>query len=409
MNTRRRSRPVLVFVLAALLAAAPAFAVTDTWDGNLPNAGAGDSLLSNALNWADNSAPVSDLVNTDLIFAGTTKLAPNVGAVFSTNSVVFNNTAGAFVFAGLTLNVGAGGITNNDTTTQTFGNVVNFGLATTATVNAASGALTFSNQITAATTLTVDGAFATTFFSVSAGGLIIKQGTGTMSWSSPAATGTDVTVTDGTMTLSGATTFNASSVIAVNGTSDFNINQGATLDGAQLTRATGATLALAAGETLTVQNGGDAILTGSFSNTTASTIAVTGAGSTFSTTSTLSMVGGSTLTVAAGGDVSSGTGSISVGASGGNGTVSVDGSGSSFGGGNLNVGLIGSTGLLTFSNGSTGAFGSLGVNNSATAAIRYRDHGAHRTTLAGDQGMDSRRRTGSRLVQPSPKSFQSRS
>ena len=38
-----------------------------------------------------------------------------------------------------------------------------------------------------------------------------------------------------------------------------------------------------------------------------------------------------------------------------------------------------------------------------------RDDGAYRATLADDQGMDPRRRTGSRLVQPSAETIQSRS
>ncbi len=356
-------KPTILATTIALLLAPSLFAVIESWDGG----GANDNL-NTALNWLDNTAPLSDLVNTDLIFAGTTRLTPNVSVALSTNSVAFNNTAGAFTINGTVLSVGTGGITNNDANTQTFNSSINFGLVATATVNAASGALTFINQITAPIDLTVDGAFATTFFNIQAGGSILKQGAGTMSWGSTVATDVDVTVSVGTMTMSGATTFNSGSVIAVNGTSDLNIDQNVTFNGGQFTRATGATLAVAAGKTLTVQNGADAILTGSFSNTTASTIAVTGVGSTFSTASTLSFLGGSTLTVAAGGDVSSGTGSISIGASGGNGTVSVDGGGSSFGGGNLNVGLVGSTGLLTFSNGSTGAFGSIGVDNSATAA-----------------------------------------
>jgi hypothetical protein len=37
-------------------------------------------------------------------------------------------------------------------------------------------------------------------------------------------------------------------------------------------------------------------------------------------------------------------------------------------------------------------------------ALRHRDLRAYRTTLAGDQGMDSRRRTGPELVQPTPES-----
>ena len=63
--------------LLALLAATPVFAVTDTGDGNLPNAGAGDSNISTGLNWADDSAPVSNIATADLIFAGTTKLTPS--------------------------------------------------------------------------------------------------------------------------------------------------------------------------------------------------------------------------------------------------------------------------------------------------------------------------------------------
>lgn len=51
----------------ALILAARVFAATDTWDG-----GGADNNISTNNNWADKTAPVSDLNNTDLIFAGTT-------------------------------------------------------------------------------------------------------------------------------------------------------------------------------------------------------------------------------------------------------------------------------------------------------------------------------------------------
>ena len=55
--------------------------------------------------------------------------------------------------------------------------------------------------------------------------------------------------------------------------------------------------------TFTVQNGGDATITGAFANSTASTINVTGAGSTFTTTGGLTLNSGSTTTVLAGASI----------------------------------------------------------------------------------------------------------
>ena len=104
-----------------------------------------------------------------------------------------------------------------------------------------------------------------------------------------------------------------------------------------------------------MQAGGDAIFTGSYTNSTASTIVVTGAGSTLSTTSFISL-GSSTFNVAAGGTVSSGAAQINIATFNGNGTVTVDGLGSSLSGGVLNIAQGGNAGSVTFSNGSTGAF-----------------------------------------------------
>ncbi len=106
----------------------------------------------------------------------------------------------------------------------------------------------------------------------------------------------------------------------MNGTSVFDIRDSFTLDGGDLTRASGASVVLAAGKTLRVQDGGDVTITGAYSNTTDSTITVTGTGSTFTGTSSLGFNGGSALNVTAGGDVDA-VGEVSVG-SAGDGTAS---------------------------------------------------------------------------------------
>src|SRR5687768_15448680 len=127
-----------VLIEALLLALPPARAVPDTWDG-----GGVNDLLTLDANWLDNSAPLSDLANTDLIFAGPVRLTPAVLAAFSARSITFNNTAGAFVIQGQPFDVGSFGIVNNDTQTMTFENRVRFSGVANATINAAAGGLNF--------------------------------------------------------------------------------------------------------------------------------------------------------------------------------------------------------------------------------------------------------------------------
>ena len=107
--------PRILTATIALILAPAAFAITDTWDG-----GGADNNLSTNLNWLDNTAPVSDILLTDLVFAGVVRLTPNVSTALSVNSVTFNNTSGAFTIGGTTLPIGSGGITNNDGNTMTF-------------------------------------------------------------------------------------------------------------------------------------------------------------------------------------------------------------------------------------------------------------------------------------------------
>src|SRR5687768_7573281 len=156
----KTSRLLVAGIATLLLAPFAAHALTDTWDGGSPTS----NLLTNDDNWVDNSAPVSDLVNTDLIFAGVTRVTPVVGATFGTRSITFNGTAGAFVISGQRLEIGPGGIVNNDTQTMTFNNLVRFVAGPASVVNASSGGLTFAGTVTVvADVLTVTGAGATSF------------------------------------------------------------------------------------------------------------------------------------------------------------------------------------------------------------------------------------------------------
>jgi hypothetical protein len=348
---------LLTHGLAAFLVSSPVFAGPYTWDGG----SLVDSNLATAANWNPDGAPPSDLVNTNLAFDGVARLTPNFLVPFGANSLTFNNNAAAnpFTFSGNGLGIGTTGIVNYDANPATFGNPVTLGTAST-TFNAANGVLTFNNTIALGTgTLNVNGNQATTLAGPIAGtGLINKTGGGTLTL--PNATlAADVTVGGGNVVINsaGTTVFSSSSVIAVNAGS-FLANGNVALDGAQLTRGA-ATVTLAAGKTLTIQNGGDAIISGSFIQASAATINVTGPGSTFTMAGGSEFRGGSTLNVTTGGSVSNSVNFIDLANSaGGNATVLVDGAGSSFStpGGSY-WGLNGNTATVTFSNGATGSIG----------------------------------------------------
>src|SRR5262245_56311631 len=234
MKTRR----IVIAILVLAFSATRAFTANSTWDGG----SAVNDNLSTAQNWVGDVAPTSDLANTNLFFAGTARLTPNVSVSFSTNSVTFNNTAAAnaFTIGGLTLNVGAGGIVNNDTDTNTFTNVLGFSGVANSTINAASGGLTFTNVVGLPTgTLTVDGSGATNFNNFTGSTSLTKQGAGTMTWSPSAASNSlDVTVSTGTLTMEAdgsPDVFTSAASIAVNGTSILNVNESMTLSAASLT------------------------------------------------------------------------------------------------------------------------------------------------------------------------------
>ena len=339
-------------------------ATTYTWDGGDVN----DNNISSGDNWVGNPATVdSDLANTDLIFAGLTRLMPNLSASFATDSVTFTNTAGAFTFGGSTLSVGLTGIVNNDTNTMTFGNTVGFNGVASSTINAASGGLTFNSSVLLpASILTITGGSPTSFNNFSGVGTVVKEGAGTMTWGPSNPVNHDVILNAGIISTeadASADTFGSNSFLTLN-TGTFNINEDLNLDGAQLTRASTASIAVAAGKTWWIKSNGTATITGAFNNSTDSTIMVGAAGAALTTTSTLTIGGGSTLSIFDGGMVSSGAGNLNIGTSG-SGTVTVDGSSSSLSGGTLNLALSGNTGSLIFFVGASGDFAIIHVGDSA--------------------------------------------
>jgi fibronectin-binding autotransporter adhesin len=346
-----------------LLTPLATLAATDTWDG-----GGLNDILTTSFNWVDNTAPASDLANTDLIFAGAIRPTPILSAAFSAHSITFNNTATTFVIQGAQFNVGSGGITNNDTQTMSFTNAVNFGGVAASSTNAASGALNFTDTVTLPTGfLIVEGAHATSFADIlgAAGASLGKFDAGTMTWTHSVGMSTsfDVDLQEGTLTLEGDASshfFNSTASIDVTNFATLNVNENITLNGASLTR-TGsgpANIHIAADKTLNVSNGATVDIAGNFSAIAGSTIIVAGAASTFATGTTFSSSG--TVDVFGGGQLSSSLMNLSFA---GNGSMNVDG-GSHVSGGALAVGDGGYTGSINFRNGSMGTFSSIAVATS---------------------------------------------
>jgi fibronectin-binding autotransporter adhesin len=111
---------------------------TRVWDG-----GGADNNWTTAANWDFDLAPSA---GDDLQFAGSTRMSPNNDFTPGTSfaSITFNSGAGAFTLGGNTLALG-GTIANGGATLQTV--TLPLSLATTHTVDAASGDLAFSGVI----------------------------------------------------------------------------------------------------------------------------------------------------------------------------------------------------------------------------------------------------------------------
>ena len=182
------------------------YSATYTWDG-----GGGDGNWLTAGNWSPDGAPART-AGHDLAFAGTLNTTTNANnGGWSVNSLTFSNTACAFTSGGGTLTIGAGGITNNSTATQTVNNQVSLGA--NQTWNAANGAIvTGTSQVGAGgrnLTLTGNGA-------ISIGGQVGNVGVLTLSGA-------------GNRTFSNTNTFSATTINASStGTNTFAAQVNAT-------------------------------------------------------------------------------------------------------------------------------------------------------------------------------------
>ena len=187
--------------LALLLPAFTGRAVTVTWDG-----GGTTDLISNAINWSTDVAPVA---NDTLSFAGSVRLAPDLSVSLSVAGLNFASGASAFIMGGLgTYTINTGGITNNSTSLQTINN--NITLGASQSWNTASGDLAVNGIIggTGGLTKIGTGILTLTGLNTFTGGTTLSSGTLLLGQAGAVGTGT-LNLGAGTLdSSSGALTLN---------------------------------------------------------------------------------------------------------------------------------------------------------------------------------------------------------
>lgn len=200
----RRKSTHLLALLASAVPLATSLAATYVWDGNF---GSGNSRWSTSVNWSNNVAPtgnaISGLTNADIVFGGQFKLTSTLNNTYFARSLTFNSTAGAFTLTPQTtetLRLGAGGIVNNSTNTQTF--LVSLVLSNAQSWQAVAGNLDFRNTIYLGDNdLTLTGSRNISFTNSIVGtGELFKQGSGTL-----ILAGTSANTFSGGMTIQSGT------------------------------------------------------------------------------------------------------------------------------------------------------------------------------------------------------------
>lgn len=176
----------------------PPDAITATfiWDG-----GGADNNITTPQNWVGDALPAA---NSDIIWAGTTRLNVNVDIGGPARTWTYDNTAGAFVISGAAFTL-SNGLTNNSTATQTINNDITLTLAQT--WSAASGNLIFGGNISnGGFLLTINGSSNTSASGIWSGtGGLAKSGTGTLTLSGANSYTGATTVSAGVLNIRHAT------------------------------------------------------------------------------------------------------------------------------------------------------------------------------------------------------------
>ena len=138
------SRPIIVAFMLVLVTTFSARAGIYIWDGGSPVFNwidAGD-------NWDHDVAPPSNLLTTDLVFAGGHQLYVSSLTPYSVHGITFNASAGAFDISPQPLSVGTGGIENDSTSKMHFSTPISFSDVPNTTIDAVSGSLAFDDKVT---------------------------------------------------------------------------------------------------------------------------------------------------------------------------------------------------------------------------------------------------------------------
>jgi hypothetical protein len=163
-----------VFVLSLVTNAG---ASSYTWDGGSLT----DNNWTSGANWAGDLAPETS--GKSVVFAGSTRLTPNLNTNYSVTGLTFSNNAGAFTLGstGNTLTL-AGSMANESANGQT----INMPIATAGlvTLNAEAGGLTVNSNIVNSNSVSVAGSANVVINgALTGGGSLTKSGNNTLTFS----------------------------------------------------------------------------------------------------------------------------------------------------------------------------------------------------------------------------------
>ncbi|HTJ78599.1 MAG TPA: PEP-CTERM sorting domain-containing protein [Rariglobus sp.] len=207
------------------------------------------------------------------------------GGSWTINSLSFDSNAGAFSLSGSDLGIGAGGITNNSTSTQTIANQITLGANQTWNASsgpiiingyvggsgknltlAGSGDITVNNQLNGAGTVTTSGSGARTLNGYTSAGTFNIGGSGTTAFTGEVNASSGINITgSGNVTFSGqidngTLTLNGTGTTTLSGSGSKNISSTVVNSGTLVMAQTGGGDSI--NGSLTVNNGGTVSFSG---------------------------------------------------------------------------------------------------------------------------------------------------